>query len=240
MLNEISAPSQSVHRPDGSATEDTPPGYGVYVIELSKNANRYLDVPVDLPLPCVYVGQSWHSPEVRLMNHREGGVTSSRIVYYNGKGLRPDLYGHLPRVDTQDEALRLEAHHARVLAGLGFHAYYDNHLIRPGRTEPPSECALMRTYEHIALTADETMDPHIFRAIALLADSRNRRATIRDVVGLLTTGDRTDHLRLPGSFEALGRFVYLNEGVVGSRLDYLAGIEVIQTDADGGIIIPTR
>lgn len=107
-------------------------GYGIYVIELDERANRHFDLPLDLPLPVVYVGQSWHSPEHRFRQHMKGVRLASKVVTRYGVRLRPDLYRHLARVETRPEAEDLEASHARTLARLGFHAYFDKTLVRPG------------------------------------------------------------------------------------------------------------
>ena len=44
--------------------------------------------------PCVYVGQTWHDPEVRFQQHKDG-YKSSRIVRRYGKRLMRKKYEHL-------------------------------------------------------------------------------------------------------------------------------------------------
>ena len=83
------------------------PNYGVYVIELND-------------LECsLYVGESFHSPEERLAQHM-AGIRASSVVRKHGGRLRPDLYEHLPRVETRDEALELESECADALRAKGW------------------------------------------------------------------------------------------------------------------------
>jgi predicted GIY-YIG superfamily endonuclease len=81
--------------------------WGVYVIQLD-----------DDPL-WVYVGQSYHSPEDRFKQHRNG-IRSSRIVRRRGRKLRPELYRHRPRYTSREQALRAEADLAAELRRRGF------------------------------------------------------------------------------------------------------------------------
>lgn len=81
--------------------------WGVYVIQLDDDRNW------------VYVGQSYHSPEVRFQQHKNG-IRASRIVRRHGRRLRPDLHGRRPRYSSREEALRAEAALAAELRRRGF------------------------------------------------------------------------------------------------------------------------
>jgi len=85
--------------------------FGVYVVELDGNSNH------------VYVGQTWYMPEERLAQHNTGFAAfhAARIFKSGARGaLRPDLYTHLARVRTQDEAENMESSLAMQLRKLGF------------------------------------------------------------------------------------------------------------------------
>lgn len=85
--------------------------YGVYIIELDGNPNY------------VYVGQTWYAPEERLAQHNTGYAVfhAARPFKRGSRGvLRPDLYGHLPRVRSQSQAEALEARVAMELRKGGF------------------------------------------------------------------------------------------------------------------------
>jgi hypothetical protein len=57
--------------------------------------------------PIVYVGETAASVECRFWNHMNG-INSAPIVERYGLFLRPDLYEHLPSVDTRPESKALE------------------------------------------------------------------------------------------------------------------------------------
>jgi hypothetical protein len=85
--------------------------YGVYVIELDGNSNH------------VYVGQTWYMPEERLRQHLTGyAVFHAARPFKRGAGgkLRPDLYEHLPRYATQQQAEDKEASWALELRKAGY------------------------------------------------------------------------------------------------------------------------
>ena len=81
--------------------------YGVYVIELSGLENT------------LYVGQSSLPPTKRLKNHLRG-YKASRIVRKHGGRLRWDLFKHIPRFDSWQEAIEAEAALARELRQRGY------------------------------------------------------------------------------------------------------------------------
>lgn len=88
-----------------------------YVIELSNEAAD--DEMRDLP--AVYVGQTGHTPEERLEQHR-AGYKSSPWVRKFGRHLRPDLYLPQPVLRNQAEALAYEAYLFAHLRAYGYPA----------------------------------------------------------------------------------------------------------------------
>lgn len=84
--------------------------YRVYVIEL------------DDPMT-VYVGQSYLTPEERFQKHVSGLKSSRYVKKAKNPKLRPDLYKHLPVFHKREDALQMEAKHARVLSKMGFNVY---------------------------------------------------------------------------------------------------------------------
>jgi hypothetical protein len=67
----------------------------------------------------VYVGQSWHPPDVRLQLHKTGNHASP-VVKRFGVRLRPDLVGEPAWVRTKWLALRLERELAEELCRRGY------------------------------------------------------------------------------------------------------------------------
>jgi Uri superfamily endonuclease len=94
------------------------PTYRVYVIELDDAAGAR----VDPKKPCVYVGSTAHTPEVRLQRHLDG-VHASRVVHKHGRRLRPDLSAGrgpwLARADAEADEVRL----AEELAAEGYRVF---------------------------------------------------------------------------------------------------------------------
>ena len=52
----------------------------------------------------VYVGETALTREERFANHKEGGVTASRVVTNHGVRLMPDLYKHIKAFRSREEA----------------------------------------------------------------------------------------------------------------------------------------
>jgi hypothetical protein len=86
--------------------------FSVYVIEL--------DDP-----KVVYVGCSWHGPEVRLKRHlaKDKKVGSIHVRRAKNPKLRPDLYLELPKYPTREKAETAERIHAAKLKLLGYTVY---------------------------------------------------------------------------------------------------------------------
>lgn len=90
--------------------------YRVYVVELADDActrrsNEHA---------CVYVGETWKTPEKRFAEHKAGGVTASKIVRDHGEGLRPDLYRRWGPYATREDASAAEQRLADRLIKRGF------------------------------------------------------------------------------------------------------------------------
>jgi hypothetical protein len=69
----------------------------VYVVRLDSHATGRLS-----PNGTVYVGETGRTPEERLLTHKAGGRTSSRIVLKRGVELLPWLYEHIPPIGHED------------------------------------------------------------------------------------------------------------------------------------------
>ena len=88
-------------------------GYYVYVIRLdtavlkSPKFRRH-NPDVTPTLPCFYVGQSSHPPEIRFWQHKEG-YKGNRFVKDFGLGLCPQLYERFNPIGTRKEAEMIEA-----------------------------------------------------------------------------------------------------------------------------------
>lgn len=77
-------------------------------------------------LPWVYVGSTAHELDHRLLQHREGGLTATKMLkdgYF--WRLRPELYDDLPFAASRPEAERLERERAIRLGRAGFTAWSD-------------------------------------------------------------------------------------------------------------------
>lgn len=105
--------------------------YRIYVIKLrpefanepgvmERNPNR------NPQLECVYVGQTYLSPEERFDIHVNGGKSKrgfqlrSRKIKKFIDRLMPELYEHLPSVKTRDEADAMEEQLAEKLRSKGY------------------------------------------------------------------------------------------------------------------------
>ena len=105
--------------------------YGVYVILLDK---KVLESPAftkrspdhDPKMDCYYVGMSSKTPEDRFEQHKTGDhYYYCRHVRNHGICLVPELYEHIPRFATSDEAKAREKELAVELREEG-HAVYWN------------------------------------------------------------------------------------------------------------------
>jgi hypothetical protein len=103
--------------------------YYVYVIRLDdavlksrKFRSRNPDVNTDLP--CFYVGQSCHPPEIRFWQHKKG-YKGNRFVKEFGLGLCPRLYDGLNPICTRKEAEIIEAKLTETLRMKG-HCVWSN------------------------------------------------------------------------------------------------------------------
>lgn len=87
--------------------------YYVYVIRLDdavlkSRKFRRRNPDINPVLPCFYVGQSYHSPETRFWQHKEG-YKGNRFVKEFGLGLCPRLYENFNPIRTRKEAEIIEA-----------------------------------------------------------------------------------------------------------------------------------
>src|SRR3954465_15495199 len=89
--------------------------YSVYVIELSAEAGKRRRAAK----PCVYVGQTVHTPQERFDQHRSGYKAAGCVRRY-GLRLRPRLYESWNPIATREDALAAEARLADRLARRGF------------------------------------------------------------------------------------------------------------------------
>ena len=97
--------------------------HNVYVIELSsavlkKPAFREANPEHDPRKPCVYVGLTGRTPEIRFQQHREG-IKAARYVKLFGVRLRPQLYARFNPM-PYDDAVKMEREIARRLRKRGY------------------------------------------------------------------------------------------------------------------------
>jgi len=86
--------------------------YYVYVIRLDDAVARSRKFKDRNPhmredLPCYYVGQSSHPPEIRFWQHKSGYKGNSFVKQF-GLGLCPRLYERFNPIATREEAERIE------------------------------------------------------------------------------------------------------------------------------------
>lgn len=103
--------------------------YYVYVIRLDdavlkSRKFRRSNPDVNLCLPCFYVGQSFHPPETRFWQHKNG-YKGNRFVKEFGLGLCPQLYENFNPIRTRKEAEIIEAKLAENLRIKG-HGVWSN------------------------------------------------------------------------------------------------------------------
>ena len=82
--------------------------YCVYVLQIEDNP-RY-----------VYVGQTYLTPEERLVQHLTGYKSARSIRHAKYLTLRPDIYEQLPRLKTREQVLEVEARLASSLRSIGY------------------------------------------------------------------------------------------------------------------------
>ena len=87
----------------------------VYAIELEDCPRR-----AHRGKTCIYVGQSWHPPRARFLQHLLGYKAGRKHVTKWGVRLRPDLYGQVPVSRDSAEAERRERALAQRLADDGY------------------------------------------------------------------------------------------------------------------------
>jgi hypothetical protein len=93
----------------------------VYVVLLNDKARKFLagkNPRRGAGKPCVYVGMTGLTPELRLSNHL-AGIKSARIVRRFGLHLLPELYAHLNPMPFEAAAL-MEKDLAEDLKAQGF------------------------------------------------------------------------------------------------------------------------
>ena len=98
--------------------------YYVYVIELSPEVlaeSKFLEANQGhrVDKPCVYVGQSCHTPEERFAQHKKG-VKSSRFAKKYGVRLRPKNFEKFNPMATRKEAEVRERALATALRKKGY------------------------------------------------------------------------------------------------------------------------
>jgi hypothetical protein len=103
--------------------------YYVYVIRLNDavlNSRKFRRRNPDLiyGYPCFYVGQSYHPPETRFWQHKNG-YKSNRFVKEFGIGLCPRLYENLNPIASRKEAEIIEANLTKNLRFKG-HGVWSN------------------------------------------------------------------------------------------------------------------
>ena len=117
-----------------SLQEQPSRAYQLYVIQLREAARDKVvkSTPPDLrgliddSMPCIYVGYTGTTPEERFRKHKEGGLTSSKIVEEYGVKPLLELFGSLHPLPSVDEALTAEIRLARALRTDGY-AVYGSH-----------------------------------------------------------------------------------------------------------------
>ena len=100
------------------------PNYNVYVIQLDEQITQHASFcdanpNRDPEKPCVYVGQSVHSPEKRFQQHCDD-YRSSRHAHRYGQQLMPDIYQNWNPIPTREEALERESQLAEELRSMGY------------------------------------------------------------------------------------------------------------------------
>ena len=102
--------------------------YHVYVIGLNKevlNIRKFREANPEYVegKPCVYVGQSYLTPEERFEQH-SNGVRSNRFAKKYGKYLHRRLFEKLNPLSSRDEALQAEEDLALRLRKRGYGVWW--------------------------------------------------------------------------------------------------------------------
>lgn len=102
--------------------------YNVYVIELDPRVlerQKFRDAnPGHVTgKPCVYVGQTYLSPEERFEQH-SAGVHSNKYVRHFGVRLRPRFYLKYQGLETREQAEQAEAELGERLRRRGFAVWW--------------------------------------------------------------------------------------------------------------------
>lgn len=103
--------------------------YYVYVIRLDEVVMKSRKFRIHNPdmnrnLPCYYVGQSCHPPEIRFWQHKNG-YKGNRFVKEYGLGLCPRLYQKYNPMATRKEAETIEVWLTEKLRSSG-HGVWSN------------------------------------------------------------------------------------------------------------------
>ncbi len=102
--------------------------YNLYVIELKKSVLKNKRILTENPdrdssLPCVYVGQTCHSPAYRFEQHLNG-YKSNRYAKKYGYRLLPELYEEYNPITTRKKAEMMEEELALKLRNDGYTVWY--------------------------------------------------------------------------------------------------------------------
>jgi len=93
--------------------------YTVYIIELSRDC-----VPTPCALAPLYVGQTAHTPEQRLEQHKAGGKLAARKPYQFGVRLRYDLMKGVGPFSSRRDAEAAEKAVAEALTRRGHRVFW--------------------------------------------------------------------------------------------------------------------
>jgi hypothetical protein len=110
--------------PDSSARPESSHRYRVYVIELDpavRDIRKFRERnPQGRPdRPCVYVGSTWHEPQVRFLQHKSG-IKANGYARRFGIRLRWRLMAQRQTYRTRNEALASEQRCAEKLRRRGY------------------------------------------------------------------------------------------------------------------------
>ncbi len=98
--------------------------YNVYIILLDKRVLksrkfRECNPQMNPEKDCFYVGQTYHSPDIRFQQHKDG-YKANRFVKEYGLCLRKDIYELFNPIKTRDEAEQIEQAITEKLRELGY------------------------------------------------------------------------------------------------------------------------